>query len=263
MVKKILPKKLDKSLVNGGSKKVAVGLSGGVDSSVAALLLKEQGYQVTGVYLQCWDEKADGCSAHEDRSYAVQLAASLDIKFIHLDFKDHYKDTVMKYFYDEYRSGRTPNPDVLCNKEIKFGLFFDWAMSKGFDHVATGHYARVRKEGDRYFLLTGEDISKDQSYFLYSLDQDHLSKILFPIGGMKKDEVRKLARQNHLPTAERPDSTGICFIGEIDVRMFLQKQIERFASRVAPRCCQSIELRLLIVAARQFLEQDWVQALRQ
>src|SRR4030042_6177029 len=152
-------------------KRVAVGLSGGVDSSVAAYLLKKQGYDVTGVFMQCWESRVDGCKADEDKKYAVETAAVLDIPFEHLNFIKEYKEKVISYFYDEYKAGRTPNPDVMCNKEIKFGMFFNWAMKNGFNYVATGHYARVRLVPgtlvDTYQLLKGVDDSKDQSYFLY------------------------------------------------------------------------------------------------
>jgi tRNA-specific 2-thiouridylase len=208
------------------NKRVAVGLSGGVDSSVAAYLLKKQGYDVVGVFIQCWDEKADGCSADEDRSYAVQAAMKMDIHFVHLDYKKEYKDKVISYFYEEYKAGRTPNPDVMCNKEIKFGMFFDWAMRNDFDYVATGHYAGIEEDGGVYKLLKGKDITKDQSYFLYLLGQEQLSKTLFPLGDLKKSDVRKIAKENMLPTANRADSTGICFIGEVDIKEFLSKQIK-------------------------------------
>jgi tRNA-specific 2-thiouridylase len=227
MINEILSERTSNRKKDLAKTKVAVGLSGGVDSSVAALLLKERGYEVVGVYLECWDEKADGCSAHEDRVFAVKVAAKLGIRFVHLDFIQQYKSTVMKYFFDEYKAGRTPNPDVMCNKEIKFGMFYDWAMDNGYDYVATGHYARVVEVEGKYKLLAGVDGSKDQSYFLYLLDQEHLSHTLFPLGEMTKDVVRKIASEKRLPTATRPDSTGICFIGDIDVRMFLQTQIEQ------------------------------------
>lgn len=214
------------------NKKAAVGLSGGVDSSVAALLLKDQGYEVTGVYIKCWEVKEDGCAADEDRAYAVQTAIKLGIKFETLDFKKEYQKKVIDYFYDEYSKGRTPNPDVVCNKEIKFGLFYDWAMENGFDYVATGHYARVTESEGNYQLLKGVDPSKDQSYFLYLLEQDHLKKILFPVGDLKKSEVRKLAKKEKLPSAERPDSMGICFIGEVNIREFLEKKIEHKEGQV-------------------------------
>lgn len=213
-----------KNLIGQG-KKVALGLSGGVDSSVAAYLLKEQGYEVTGVFMQCWDFKADGCRAEEDRASAVTVASALGIKFLHLDFVEQYKDRVIKYFYDEYRKGRTPNPDVMCNKEIKFGLFYKWAMENGFDYVSTGHYARVEHIDGYYRLLQGVDFSKDQSYFLYLLTSDILEKTLFPIGSYNKAEIRNIAKEAKLPTYNRPDSMGICFIGEVDIKEFLKKEI--------------------------------------
>jgi tRNA-uridine 2-sulfurtransferase len=206
--------------------KIALGLSGGVDSSVAAYILKEQGYDVTGVYIQCWEKKSDGCASDEDKAYAVQSAAKMGIKFVHLDFIERYKSKVIEYFYAEYAAGRTPNPDVMCNKEIKFGIFYDWAMEHGFDYVATGHYARINRELDSYQLLKGIDDSKDQSYFLYLLDQKRLSKTILPIGDLKKSEVRKIAADIKLPTAARPDSMGVCFIGEIDIKDFLKQRLE-------------------------------------
>lgn len=208
-------------------------MSGGVDSSVAAHLLLKQGYDVTGVFMQCWDAKADGCKADEDRAFAVKTAAKLGIAFETLDFREEYDSKVMNYFYSEYRAGRTPNPDVMCNKEIKFGLFFDWAMKNGFDFVSTGHYAQVQKKiGGSFDLLKGADAAKDQSYFLYLLGQRQLKKTLFPVGGMKKKALRKLADKLDLPSAKRPDSMGICFIGEVDVKDFLKKQIKERAGEV-------------------------------
>jgi len=208
------------------NKKVAVGLSGGVDSAVAAYLLKEQGYDVTGVYIQCWDARADGCTAEEDRADAAKVASHLDIKFKSLDFVKEYKAKVIEYFFDEYKAGRTPNPDVLCNKEIKFGMFLDWALKEGFDYVGTGHYAKIEEKDGIYSLYMGKDITKDQSYFLYLLDQDQLSKALFPLGEMKKAQVRKIAEKIGFHNAEKPDSVGICFIGEVDIRKFLEKRIK-------------------------------------
>jgi len=213
-------------------KKVAVGLSGGVDSSVAAHVLKEQGYDVTGVYMQCWDSRADGCTAEQDRADAVSVASKLGIKFGYLDFIQEYKAKVIDYFYKEYEAGRTPNPDVMCNKEIKFGLFLRWALQNGFDYVATGHYARVRKDIDGYKLLKGVDSSKDQSYFLYVLNQEQLAKTLFPVGDMKKTELRALAKKLGLATFNKPDSVGICFIGEVDIREFLKKRIKNKLGKV-------------------------------
>ena len=223
--------------------KIAVGLSGGVDSSVVAHLLVEQGYDVTGVYMQCWDAKADGCRADEDRADAVKVASKLGIKFEYLDFISDYKEKVISYFYSEYAAGRTPNPDVMCNKEIKFGLFMQWALDKGFAYVATGHYARVehaaRDSEDISIntsagagaiaggkLFKGVDDSKDQSYFLYVLSSEALNKTMFPLGELKKAEVRKIAEKAGLHTYDKADSTGICFIGEVKISDFLRKQIK-------------------------------------
>ena len=201
--------------------KVAVGLSGGVDSAVSASLLKTQGYEVTGVHMQCWEYTSETCKGNEDRSDAVAICGQLGIKFKFLNFEHDYKTKVIDYFFSEYRAGRTPNPDVLCNKEIKFGLFLHWAMHEGFDYVATGHYAR-NATGK---LLKGVDESKDQSYFLYRLTQDQLAQTLFPIGGMKKSEVRTLAKEQKLIVAEKAESMGICFVGEVDINKFLKREI--------------------------------------
>lgn len=208
--------------------RVAVGLSGGVDSSVVAARLVEQGYRVTGVFLECW--RAPGCRVDEDRKDAMDVALGLEIPFEVLDFKQAYKQKVVDYFYSEYAVGRTPNPDVMCNREIKFGLFYEWALERGFDYVATGHYARVRKTQvmlnckrvTRYELMRGVDDKKDQSYFLYQMRGEQLRHLLFPIGGMKKSEVRREATWRGLLTAEKPDSQGICFIGEVSTKQFLR-----------------------------------------
>jgi tRNA-uridine 2-sulfurtransferase len=215
--------------------KVAVGISGGVDSSVSAFLLKEQGYDVTGAYMQCWDEKADGCRAEEDRKDAVQVANHLGIKFVHLDFVKEYKERVISYFYDEYRAGRTPNPDIICNRDIKFGMFLRWAIDNGFDMIATGHYARVEKREEQYVLLKGVDTSKDQSYFLYLLGQEQLSRTLFPVGHLLKSRVREIAHQAGLPTFNKPDSMGICFIGEVDIKEFLKKELSLKPGKVVDK----------------------------
>ena len=215
--------------MNKNKLKIAVGLSGGVDSSVAAYLLKKRGHDVVGVHMQCWDQRGDGCAADEDRADAAEVAGILGIKFEVLNFVDTYKNKVIKYFYSEYEKGRTPNPDVMCNKEIKFGLFLDWAVKAGFDYVATGHYAGILNTtgdvGGIYKLLKGVDSSKDQSYFLYLLGQEQLSKTLFPVGDKTKKDVRSIAKEAGLPTHSKPDSVGICFIGDIDVKEFL-KQLE-------------------------------------
>lgn len=196
--------------------KVAVGMSGGVDSSLSSALLVDQGYEVTGVFLECW--RAPGCRVDEDRRDAMDVAMHLKIPFKTLDLKKEYKKKVVDYFYKEYKAGRTPNPDVMCNREIKFGMFYEWALEEGFDAVATGHYVRI----DEWKLLRGVDKKKDQSYFLYQLRKEQLAHILFPLGKMKKSEVRDLAWEKGLITAEKPDSQGICFIGEVSTREFLK-----------------------------------------
>jgi len=200
-----------------GNERVVVGLSGGVDSAVTAALLKQRGYDVSAVYLECWN--GPGCRSDQDRKDALDVALMLDIPFQVLDFKESYRKKVVDYFYDEYTAGRTPNSDVVCNREIKFGLFFDWAMKNRFEYIATGHYART--DGKR--LFKGVDEKKDQSYFLYQLREEQLKAILFPIGDMKKTSVRELATTLKLPVAAKKDSTGICFIGEVSVKQFLKE----------------------------------------
>ncbi|MBP7928156.1 tRNA 2-thiouridine(34) synthase MnmA [Patescibacteria group bacterium] len=205
--------------------KIAVGLSGGVDSSVAAFLLQKEGYDVTGVYMQCWGSDEFGCTAEEDRASAASVAGYLDIKFKYLDFIAHYKNKVIDYFFKEYEAGRTPNPDVMCNREIKFELFLKWAIEAGFDYIATGHYSRVLHSDDGYRLLKGSDASKDQSYFLYTLGQEQLSRTKFPVGALQKTEVRNIAKEAGLPTFARPDSQGICFVGEVNVKDFIRSKL--------------------------------------
>ncbi len=203
--------------------KVALGMSGGVDSSVCAHLLKEQGYEVTGVFLECW--RAPGCRAEEDRKDALKVALELDIPFTTLDFKQAYKDKVVEYFFDEYAAGRTPNPDVLCNKEIKFGLFYAWAMKHGFDCVATGHYAAVTEEHGTTYLAIPADSKKDQTYFLYLTSEQQLKHTLFPLQDLTKDQVRAEAEKRGLHVASKKDSVGICFIGDINVHDFLYERL--------------------------------------
>lgn len=198
--------------------KVFVGMSGGVDSSVAAHLLKEQGYEVVGIHLRCWNK--DGCDEKEARD-ARLVADKLDIPYYVLDMEEEYKKRVVDYMIDGYRRGLTPNPDIMCNKEIKFGLFLDKAIEMGADFVATGHYAQVKKEDNEYFVYAGKDEDKDQSYFLWTLGQDQLNKTLFPIGHLKKSEVRKIAKGAGLHVADKKDSQGICFIGEVTLQEFL------------------------------------------
>lgn len=278
-------------------KKVAVGLSGGVDSAVAALLLKQQGYEVVGVHLYCWPPKSviekdkmsreewikkNGCRADEDRKSALNVALELGIPFQTLDLSEEYNRRVVDYFYREYEAGRTPNPDVLCNSEIKFGLFLEWALQNGFDYVATGHYAKVnssksalahnsasatdnpsapaadgyldtrpefsasrnpsnsglrnvasRTDEPRGLLLSiPKDEHKDQTYFLWKLTQKELAHVLFPLGDYTKPEVREIAKKDGLKEAGRPDSQGICFIGEVDVREFLKRRLEEKPGKV-------------------------------
>ncbi len=206
-------------------KKIAVGLSGGVDSSVVLLLLKEQGYQVTGVHMQCWDYNEEGCSGEQDKADAVSICAQLGVPFKFLDFQKEYQDKVIQNFYDEYSAGRTPNPDVLCNKEIKFGMFLEWALKNGFDSIATGHYAKVETT-DVPRLFIPKDRSKDQTYFLYRINSSQLSNIMFPLGDLLKDEVKEIAFQNNLKNFNKPESMGICFIGKVNVRDFLKRRID-------------------------------------
>ncbi|OGY16615.1 MAG: tRNA 2-thiouridine(34) synthase MnmA [Candidatus Chisholmbacteria bacterium RIFCSPHIGHO2_01_FULL_48_12] len=204
-------------------KKVAVGLSGGVDSAVAAALLVDQGYDVTGVFLECWKEP--GCRTDTDRKDALSVALKLGIPFKVLDFKREYKQKVVDYFYAEYKAGRTPNPDVMCNKEIKFGLFYDWCLKNSFDYVVTGHYAKIVHQVDSLVLCIPKDKHKDQTYFLYRLRQEQLPHILFPLGDWTKTEVRQEAKRRGLPVADKPDSQGICFIGEVNIQEFLRERL--------------------------------------
>lgn len=208
-------------------KKVIVGLSGGVDSSVAALLLKQQGHEVVGVFMQNWDaDQTDPhCTAEQDLSDARAVCDKLNIPFHSVNFAKEYWDNVFQRCLDEFDAGRTPNPDIWCNKEIKFNLFLQHALSMGADAVATGHYARCAKTNDHYQLLTGIDNTKDQSYFLYTLGQHALQYALFPLGSLKKSEVRAIAQQADLHTHAKKDSTGICFIGERHFKTFLSEYL--------------------------------------
>lgn len=207
--------------------KIIVGISGGVDSSVTALLLKQRGYDVHGVFMKNWegDDHDDHCAAEADFNDAKQVCATLNIPLQGVNFADQYWDRVFQYFLQEYRLGRTPNPDVLCNREIKFHAFLDYALNLGTNTIATGHYARVRRQDGHYQLLRGLDNNKDQSYFLYMLNQHQLSHSCFPLGEIDKSEVRDIAKQHHLITHDKKDSTGICFIGERDFKAFLQQYL--------------------------------------
>ncbi|QVL45956.1 MAG: tRNA 2-thiouridine(34) synthase MnmA [Methylophilaceae bacterium] len=214
------------------SKKVIVGLSGGVDSSVTAMLLKQQGYEVTGLFMKNWEDDDDDeyCSSKQDLIDAVAVADKLDIEIEAVNFSQEYKDRVFANFLAEYEAGRTPNPDILCNAEIKFKAFLDHAMALGADLIATGHYAQVREnplKAGHYQLLKADDGSKDQSYFLHRLNQAQLSKTLFPLGKYLKREVREMARKIGLANAEKKDSTGICFIGERPFQEFLQRYLPK------------------------------------
>ncbi|TDI75316.1 MAG: tRNA 2-thiouridine(34) synthase MnmA [Betaproteobacteria bacterium] len=207
--------------------RVVIGMSGGVDSSVAALLLKQQGYDVVGLFMKNWedDDTDEYCSSRQD---LIDAASVSDIIGLHLEavnFAAEYKEKVFNRFLTEYQAGRTPNPDVLCNAEIKFGAFLDHAIKLGADYIATGHYAQIQKLNGMFQLLKGEDGTKDQSYFLYRLNQEQLTSTLFPIGHLYKREVRKIARDYKLPNHSKKDSTGICFIGERPFRNFLSRYL--------------------------------------
>ncbi|MFT3742162.1 MAG: tRNA 2-thiouridine(34) synthase MnmA [Gammaproteobacteria bacterium] len=198
-----------------------VGLSGGVDSAVAALLLKQQGHDVTGVFMQNWQEGDPLCPADQDLRDAQAVCQQLDIPFQTIQFVQEYWDKVFQYFLDEYAAGRTPNPDILCNREIKFKAFLQYALAQGADYIATGHYARISETEHSFQLLKGLDANKDQSYFLYTLQQPALSKSLFPLGHLEKNAVRQLAAEAGFKNHAKKDSTGICFIGERKFREFL------------------------------------------
>ncbi len=207
--------------------KIMLGVSGGVDSSVAALLLQRAGHEVQGLFMQNWeeDDRAAPCTTDTDRKDAVTVCGQLGIPFHARNFSAQYWDGVFTHFLDEYRAGRTPNPDVLCNREIKFKTFLDEARALGADKIATGHYARVGEADGRYQLLRGVDTGKDQTYFLHTLGQAQLAATLFPVGHLHKREVRALADSARLATSAKKDSTGICFIGERDFRRFLARYI--------------------------------------
>lgn len=208
---------------NTKGRSVFVGMSGGVDSSLTAALLKEHGYRVTGVYMKNWTQDFPGfeCPWKQDLADAKRVAVQLKIPLEVFDFEKEYKEKVVDYMLVEYKSGRTPNPDIMCNQEIKFRIFLDLSLEKGADFIATGHYARV-EDGK---LFKGVDANKDQSYFLYRVTEDALEKILMPIGGMKKKDVRAQAKKRGLVTAGKKDSQGICFVGEVGIREFLERYI--------------------------------------
>ena len=208
--------------------KVLVGLSGGVDSSVSAYILKDQGYEVEGLFMRNWkdDDGTPYCSIKEDFLDATFVADQLNIPIVELNFSKEYKERVFKYFLEELKAGNTPNPDILCNKEIKFDVFYEYAMENNYDFIATGHYAQISKNGDINSLIKGFDSSKDQSYFLHAINGDVLDRTLFPIGALLKTKVRDIARAEGLITSEKKDSTGICFIGERPFPEFLSNYIK-------------------------------------
>jgi tRNA-specific 2-thiouridylase len=207
-------------------KRIFVGLSGGVDSSVAAYTLREQGHDVVGVFIKTWQPDFIQCTWKEERLDAMRVAAHLGIPFLTFDAEEAYKKQVADYMIAEYKAGRTPNPDVMCNQYVKFGAFLDFAREQGADAVATGHYARVMEDEGGYHLLRGVDTEKDQSYFLWTLTQEQLKHTLFPIGHLPKDDVRMIAKKAGLPTAQKKDSQGICFLGPVDMEEFLGHYID-------------------------------------
>jgi len=208
-------------------KTVVVGLSGGVDSSVAAYLLKREGYNVIGLYMMNWEESdpSGACTAEGDFADVRRVCAQLDIPYYSVNFAKQYQERVFAHFLEEYRAGRTPNPDVLCNREIKFGPFREYALSMGADFVATGHYCGVAHEGATNRLLKAADSGKDQTYFLNQVREYQLNNVIFPLANLDKSEVRKIAQENGIATAAKKDSTGICFIGERNFRKFLQNYL--------------------------------------
>ena len=223
------------NMADNGQVKVCIGLSGGVDSSVAALLLKQQGYDVFALFMQNWHDASTtlhgDCEWEEDRFVAEMVARKIGIPFYFVDLSKEYRQRVVDYMFDEYEKGRTPNPDVLCNREIKFDAFLECARKLGADYVATGHYCRKETVQDAegrtiHRILAGTDPNKDQSYFLCQLSQDQLSRAMFPIGDIVKPEVRRLAREADLPSADKKDSQGICFVGKVDLPTFLQQKLK-------------------------------------
>lgn len=217
-------------------RKVFVGMSGGVDSSVSAFLLKQQGYDVTGVFIKVWQPDFIECTWKEDRLDAMRVAALLDIPFLTLDLEKEYKEGVIDYMIDEYKQGRTPNPDVMCNTHVKFGAFYDWAKKQGADYIATGHYAEHNGES----LVKSKDENKDQTYFLWTLKKELFPSVLFPVGGMEKSNVREFAVEANLPVSAKKDSQGLCFVGTIDIKTLLKKYIDEKEGKVLNEAAEVI-----------------------
>lgn len=207
-------------------KKVFVGVSGGVDSSVSAYLLKKQGYDVTGVFIKVWQPDFLPCNWRNEMRDAMRVCAKLEIPFLFCDLSKEYKKEIVDYLISEYKNGRTPNPDVMCNKEIKFKHFLNFSIKKNADFIATGHYAQIKKKNDEYLLYKAVDNDKDQTYFLWNLNQKILPRVLFPVGHLKKAEVRRVAQKIGLNTAIKKDSQGLCFVGNINMKDFLKKLIK-------------------------------------
>ena len=211
--------------------RIVIALSGGVDSSVAAFLLKQKGYDVIALYMRNWHDNSitvnNECPWIEDSHDALQIAQQLDIPFQIVDLSFQYKERIIDYMINQYKNGETPNPDVLCNKEIKFDVFLNYALNLKADYIATGHYCQKDYDGENYRLLQGKDPQKDQSYFLCQINQEQLKKVIFPIGNLEKKQVREIAKTNHLITADKKDSQGLCFIGKIKLPIFLQQQIKK------------------------------------
>ncbi|MEN9880868.1 MAG: hypothetical protein RLZZ308_51 [Candidatus Parcubacteria bacterium] len=213
-----------------------VGMSGGVDSSVSALMLIRAGYDVVGVFIKVWQPDFIECTWKEDRLDAMRVAAQLDIPFYTLDLEKEYKEGVIDYMIDEYRAGRTPNPDVMCNREVKFGAFYHWAISQGADYIATGHYA----EHNGISLVKSRDENKDQTYFLWTLSKEVIPHVLFPVGTMEKSQVRNIAEEAGIPVAKKKDSQGLCFVGMIDIKTLLKKYLKEKRGDVINESGESI-----------------------
>jgi tRNA-specific 2-thiouridylase len=212
-----------KSVPLSRKKVVFVGMSGGVDSSVSAGLLKKEGYGVIGIFIKI--SISGDCGWKLERRAAFAAAATLNIPLYTIDLTKQYKEAVVSYMLAEYQAGRTPNPDVMCNQTVKFGAFYDWAITHGADYVATGHYAKISEKGKQRLMSRSADDNKDQTYFLWAIEKDRINKIIFPIGDLKKDEVRELAHKFKLPNASKPDSQGLCFVGEFNFKRFLRKKL--------------------------------------